>query len=222
MPAAEQLSDQLTDQLRFRAYRSLSRLFAYVTEPDDVTAAAEAVEELAGALAGLKVEAEPVLRQAKAWLAAKTREEILRELRVSYTRLFVTAYPRVPAPPYGSVYLDGGNVWGKSTVAALKMYRAHGRELLPSFLEPPDHFGAELEFMSCLIAAAVNGEKDASRMRSSQKSFFQRHLGRWFSGFLDRVQRYDQEGFFGNIAAAARAFLEKEAQFFAEREGGSS
>lgn len=217
---AEQLTDQITSELRFRSYRSLSRLFAYANEPGDVAAAAAAVEELAEALRGLQLDTGPSLLHAKDWLAAGTGEEVFQRLRVDYTRLFVNAYPKVPAPPYGSVYLDDGYVWGKSTVDVLEMYQAYGLEPLASFQEPPDHVGAEFEFMAYLAGAALDGKKDSPRARDGQRAFFQQHLGRWFAAFLHRVQQHDPGGFFGSVATAARAFLEKEAEFLAEKEGG--
>ncbi len=219
MPSENQPTEQVTDELRFRSYRSLSRLLAYVTEPGDITAAAAAVGELEQALAGLRVEAGSVLIQAKRWLATGTGEEVFRRLRVDYTRLFINAYPKVPAPPYGSVYLDGGHVWGQSTTAALKMYQAYGLDSMASCQEPPDHIGAELEFMAYLTGAALD-EAGPHQLVNGQKMFFQQHLGRWFGVFFNRVQQHDAEGFYGSVAAAARPFLEKEAEFLAEKEGG--
>lgn len=204
----------VTDELRQAAYESLGRMFAYPTEVADVLALNEALEQLSAAFQGLGLDAEEALAGARKRLTSATAGETLKHLRISYTRLFVTAYPRVPAPPYESVYVDEGKVWGKSTAAVLRIYTDYGVALQSSVREPPDHFGAELEFMAYLLA--LKSDAPEKRLTSDQQDFFLQHLGRWYRPFLGRVLQHDSEGFYGCVAAAALAFLEHEEHLLAK------
>ena len=76
----------------------------------------------------------------------------LEALQVEYTRLFVNAVPRVIAPPYASVYVDGDKgLQGKTTEKTRIFYRECGFDLADE-TEPADHLALELEFLSHLAA----------------------------------------------------------------------
>jgi putative dimethyl sulfoxide reductase chaperone len=78
------------------------------------------------------------------WLHIK-REHT--ELKVDFARLFVGPYS-LPAPPYGSLYLDGNHqIMGDSTMDVQRRYEEVGIDLSDKFNETPDHIAAELEFL---------------------------------------------------------------------------
>lgn len=68
------------------------------------------------------------------------------ELLVAYTRLFIGP-GHVPAPPYGSVYLESaGRVAGVSTIDVDRCYAEAGLGVASDEAELPDHAAIELEF----------------------------------------------------------------------------
>ena len=76
-------------------------------------------------------------------------------LEVDYAGLFVGPF-LVPAPPYGSVYLeDKRQLMGDSTIDVRRHYLSFGLDLSPDFKEAPDHICAELEFMHVLISQGI-------------------------------------------------------------------
>lgn len=114
-------------------------------------------------------------------------------LQAEYCRLFVGPYS-LACPPYGSVYLDGGQVMGLSAIEAASRYRQAGLRVAGHWKEPPDHIAVELAFMARLSArylAAVEAshEDEALCHLEAQRDFLCGHLGRWGPLFADRLVR---------------------------------
>lgn len=144
------------------------------------------------------------------------RDAALQELEKEYTRLFITAYPRVIAPPYSSVYLDKEClVWGRSTAEVAKLYEAAGLSMNQDFHDIPDHIAAELEFASYLVAEQQKAREDSSvstaELASIEKKFLESHLFRWAPVFLSRVIEQSRATFYREIAVLAREFVERDA-----------
>ena len=102
-------------------------------------------------------------------------------------RLFVNAPGGVPAPPYGSWWLDG-TLAGPSTAAVEAIYGREG--LRPGTgAGPADFLPAELEFMHFLlqhqIAARRTGATDLEHdARRRERRFLDDHVVRWVPRFL--------------------------------------
>ena len=126
----------------------------------------------------------------------------LDELRTAYTRLFINAVPRVTAPPYASVYLDGsGTLQGPTTERTRDFYRAHGYDLA-SESEPADHLALELDFL-----AALTGEG-----RHQAEEIFLRTLFRpWFIRFKERCMQEVRHPFY-TVSIQLIDFFTKEEQ----------
>lgn len=118
------------------------------------------------------------------------REELLEELAVEYTRLFINAYGGTPAPPYGSVYLnEEHSLGGKTALQVLEWYRRAGVALPPDFPEAPDHLMVELEFLIHLtqfIPEVGNGEA-AEDLVQIRREFWQEHFCRWVPRFVAKT-----------------------------------
>jgi len=148
------------------------------------------------------------------WVARwPSRETALLELEKEYTRLFITAYPRVIAPPYSSVYLDGqGLVWGRSTAEVARLYEAAGLGMSEDFHDIPDHIAAELEFASYLIVEEHKGEDNDDRptrgLASIEKKFLAEHLFAWAPAFFSRVTECSVATFYRSVAGLAQQFVE--------------
>ena len=118
---------------------------------------------------------------------------LARSLSVEYCRLFVGPQS-VPCPPYGSVYLDGGQAMGPSAIDALSRYRQAGLRPARIWREPPDHIAVELQFMAhlsakCAVAAAAGQHDDAPPLLEIQRAFLRDHVGRWGPVFAERLKR---------------------------------
>jgi len=136
----------------------------------------------------------------------------IRTLKVDYTALFLGPF-LVPAPPYGSVYLeDERRLMGDSTVEAHRQYLSLGLDLSPDFKDAPDHICAELEFMHLLAGEALESVDavDAKRLEESvrrQHHFLQNHLGAWVPTFAAKVAEHAGTDFYRGLAFLADAFI---------------
>ncbi len=122
--------------------------------------------------AGLTAEAESLS------MISVPDDKVLEDLQVEYTRLFINAVPQVPAPPFGSIYLESGrSLYGKTTEKVRDFYREHGFDISdPSAV--PDELTLELEFLGLL--AGQGRYEEEGRFLSD---FFRP----WFVRFRDIV-----------------------------------
>jgi len=171
------------------------------------------------------IDLKPRLDAIKEWMRSYEEvDSMLLDLRREYTRLFINAMPKVPAPPYGSLYLEKDwLVWGKTTVDAVKLYADAGLKVAEHFKDIPDHFAAELEFMWFLIreeikargvapaedSSGVNVEK-AEKMADLQRTFLKEHIGVWYEKFLERMRSAAGTVFYSEVCALAGEFISKE------------
>lgn len=144
-------------------------------------------------------------------------DDVVREIKVEYDRLFTGAAGPMEAPPYESAYRDPDAaeppmVKGPSTLAVEKFYRRHTTE--PAFPRGnrPDHIATELEFMYFLTRqegqAWEKGEaKTAEALRRAQLRFVEEHLARWLPDFCGRVQNTTQSDLYFALANILREFL---------------
>ena len=138
------------------------------------------------------------------------RETGLEDLRIDYTRLFLGPFD-IRSKPYGSVYLDGGNmVMGDSTMAALALYREGGFVVDEAFAEMPDHVVVELEFLYLLNTRlgdghVENGERE--RLAALERRFLGEHLGRWVTPFTEAMQKGACTDFYVKLSALTQRFV---------------
>lgn len=139
-------------------------------------------------------------------------------LKVEYARLFVGPYT-VPAPPYGSVYLETERrMMGDSTMDVVNRYREAGLEMAKDFKEAPDHITVELEFMHYLISRTIavftKNEPDALKtLFDQQLSFLKYHLCAWVHEFTMNTAQHAQLKFYQNLAKATKIFLNDDYKF---------
>lgn len=169
--------------------------------------------------------AESVLKYGLAAEAAKlkaylqSKEFTLEELLVEYARLFVGP-SALPAPPYGSCYLEDGRVMGKSTLDVEGWFYRQGLVMLPQFKDLPDHIAVEMNFMSFLSdfeLAALNdgdGEK-AIFYRHQQEEFLTTHPLAWVQAFTAAVEKNSKLPFYPAAAAILRQALFQEERYLA-------
>ena len=111
-------------------YRYFSLLFSYPTE-ERMKELVEISQDANGSLARS--------------LELLTRVPI-EELQAEYTRLFISAYPKLLCPPYESFYREGV-VYGNSSIEVGEWYAKQGLRFSLEG-EPPDILSAELDYLA--------------------------------------------------------------------------
>jgi len=115
------------------------------------------------------------------------------ELQTAYTDHFINRLGGVPAPPYGSVYLEKDErLMGQTTLHVAEAYRSRGLELEGSG-EPADYLPTELEFLYFLVEQEEQalGRRDLEAARTAlehQASFCRTLLHPWMPAFCDRLE----------------------------------
>lgn len=164
-----------------------------------------------GALSVLEVEGIDSLMQ-------KPEAELLEDLAVEYTRLFLG--PGKHISPHESVHHqreDGqwGKLWGASTVEVKKFIEATGLSYTDDYKGMPDHISVEFEFMQQLIIreeqAWMDDDRDkAVACRQVEKKFIEEHLINWIPDFCEMVMQAAELPFYQAVAALTRSFIEFE------------
>jgi DMSO reductase family type II enzyme chaperone len=143
------------------------------------------------------------------------KEEVSLEMAREYTRLFINGFPRVVAPPYGSVYLEKDRlVFGKTTSGVLQFYHGAGFSLKEDVGDLPDHIAHELEFMGILTgreAEAVGTEK--VRLEEVQMDFLTHYLLSWVPAFCKKIREESTSAFYRNLAGLTGEFMHLEKNY---------
>ncbi len=161
-------------------YRFLAQLFAY-PDPQLIDALARGDAEEAARLTG--IEAPPALLE----------DDVLLDLETGFTSQFINRMGGVPAPPYGSLYLEqDGILMGQSSLKVLEAYRAEDLALEGGG-EPPDYLATELEFLYYLVGqeeeALARRDVEGARDKTvKQRAFVSELLGPWVPVFCRRVE----------------------------------
>ncbi len=113
----------------------------------------------------------------------------LEELQAEYTRLFISAYPKLLCPPYESYYREG-IVYGNSSIEVSEWYQKRGLDFACEE-QPPDLLSAELDFL-----ALTNDDLFLARMKE------------WVFHFTARVRGHS--ALYGPAASALEIFLKRE------------
>ncbi len=204
-----------------------------VMEPEDMAGTAQARSGLYGFLASVyqhEVTAETLARmrepEFRAALEAagasiadealgRNQDELLEELAVEYTRLFIG--PGRHVSPHASVHLggDGGSLLGESTAAVKRFIESSGFEFRPRYRGPPDHIGVEPELMERLARAEARawreGDGEAvARCLEVQQTFLEQHVLTWLPGFCEKVAAAASLAFYREMAELTVAFVGSE------------
>jgi TorA maturation chaperone TorD len=177
--------------------RTLGALFFY--SPDDAS-----VTELYSFLQQPEwVEQWPCGAQEALYQAAKLMQQGLVEpqnesVHDTYQRLFIGPNS-LPAPPWGSVYLDRESViFGESTLALRQWQSEVGIEVQLNQREPEDHIGL------LLMQASWLTENDPERL----SELLQRHLLPWSSRYLSLLDEHAHHPFFQGLARLTQLTLD--------------
>jgi len=196
------------ERARAEVFRLLS---ACLCEPEKDAFLQEGLfDHLGRALGRVRPGAEAPAREMKAALSAETEEA----LRVEHARLFVGPN-ELPAPPYGSVYLEKGRtVMGRSTVDVVAFYRSEGVHVDDEAAELPDHIAVELEFVHYLITRELaeleaGNREAAARLGRKQEEFLQRYVLPWAPRWCADVASHTESAYYSSLACLLQGLMER-------------
>ncbi len=123
----------------------------------------------------------------------------LERLQQEYTRLFVTNFPSIPCPPYGSFYMnEDGLLGGRYTIELISFIKALGLEFSHSYPETPDHVSAQLELLGWMTDEGLFEEK---------RFFLDRFFLPWIFRFTKRVKENDTTSFYKTSAEMIESLM---------------
>jgi len=148
-------------------------------------------------------------------LLSLPEEELVSELALEYTRLFLG--PGKHVSPYASVHLPagGGSLYGASTTAVKRFIESTGAQYRPEYRGLPDHISVELEFMQQVALAEAEAwdshdREQAKKCMSTEKEFIDTHLAGWVPVFCEKVCQRAELSFYRQMAQMTQEFLRTE------------
>jgi TorA maturation chaperone TorD len=148
----------------------------------------------------------------------RPEEELLDELAVEFTRLFLG--PGQHISPHESVHRQrgagqSGLLWGESTAEVKKFIESTGLSYHPAYKGLPDHISVELEFMQQLTLREEQAWRDEDENAGlhclkTEKKFIEEHLVPWVPAFCDKVIKEAELSFYREMAALTKSFMEFE------------
>ena len=129
-------------------------------------------------------------------------KDILEDLQVEHTRLFINGVPHVAAPPYASVYIDK-TIRGQYSDNILRFYNTSGYNLKAG-ADLPDSLIHQLEFLSFIVR---------DQNREGEIEFLSQFFLRWFPIFATRVKEEAQHPFYPIIISLIDFFTKEEEEY---------
>ena len=147
---------------------------------------------------------------------ARPDEELLEDLAIEYTRLFLG--PGRHISPHESIHHerddgDWGKHWGASTVEVKKFVESLGLEYKESDRSMPDHISVELELMQKIIskekeAWEKNDGKGVLHYLKIEKMFMEDHIITWVPIFCDVIIAEAELSFYREMAGLTKSFVQ--------------
>ena len=139
-------------------------------------------------------------------------DESFEKLHVDYTRLFI-GVGKVLAPPYESVYFGEERLlFQERTLEVREWYKRFGLEAEKKYVEPDDHIGLELLFLSHLASLGIqsleNGDQtEFNKLLDAQREFLKKHPGTWALTWCGLVEMNARTDFYKGLAHLTRGAL---------------
>lgn len=176
----------------------LGTLFYYSPTSEE---ASSVISELAELPALLDWQNPSLIEEAAARLCSVD----IAELPYQFSLLF-EGQGAMPAPPWGSVYMDRENLLLGETAQAYRQFLRTNEVALDTDLnEPEDQFG----LMILAMAYFMETEND-----NAVVELLGTHLLPWSGRYLELVAEADQSGFYLALAVVAEAFLKEVADAY--------
>ena len=157
------------------------------------------------------------LENISTYMISGNDRDILEDLSIEYTRLFINCYEGIVAVPYESFYKSyDKSIMGEVAVEVSQFYKSYSLELSEEFTDPPDHIAVEMEFMTYLITKEIQAlDTSGDHLKTEfyltgQRSFLKKHLSTWGNLFFTQILKNTENIFWREAAGLGNSFLEKE------------
>lgn len=197
---------------RWAFYDFFSKLFY---EPE-----ADMLEASYGRLLAEANQRYPVVRQEVVdnFSRVITETEAIQALLIEYSKLYVGPSQLV-APPYGSYYLDGGQVMGDSTMEVKAYYRRAGFKVMDQIKEPPDHVAIVMNFLAQLAEKEHQLIESGAHERAKQilqmaAEFYLRYPAQWLEEFAENTRKGTHHRFYALGAEILIGFNQQESRYY--------
>lgn len=145
-------------------------------------------------------------------LNKKELENIHKEMKVEFARLFLGPKRRL-APPYESVYCSKNKqIFGETSIKVRKLYEEIGLQINKIGNIPDDFIGFELEFMyylAFLASEAIdnNNMDKIQELVNYQHKFLKEHITVWIENFTEDIYKNTNMEYFKVIANFTKEFV---------------
>jgi len=129
---------------------------------------------------------------------------------IEFTRLFISAYPKVPCPPYESFYKEG-RLMGDCAMELRELYHAFNIDVVR---EMPDNVSVELEFMGLLTRMESFAERgNFVEILKVEEDMLRKHLTSWIPRFSSCVIKEAKVEFYRRAALLLKRFIEEDLRY---------
>jgi len=144
-------------------------------------------------------------------------EEAIRRAEGDQNRLFVGPL-HLPSPPWSSVYMDRGALFGPTALAVEKEFKRFGFWIPEGNHEPCDHIAYEIQFVAELNKIVAENLRQANETEgfkylNEAKSFIDTYLSPWLGGFLGLVEKHAETDFYRGLARLTCGLVRLESGF---------
>ncbi len=143
-----------------------------------------------------------------------TKKDRIMNLRREYTRLFISSFPKLPCPPYESVYMSPERmVMSNEIEEVLDIMRRWALKLSDNFKDLPEHIAVELELASFLFKKLVelsNSDEETLEIAKRDYIILIDHLRKWVPKFKECVMKESEEDFYKIAADIVSRVIESE------------
>ncbi len=129
------------------------------------------------------------------------KHDLLEELQVEYTRLFINTFPTLPAPMYKSFY-DDNELFGRSVGELLDTYEQYGFEVSEEENELPDNLALLLEFIYRLDEEKISEEK--------QCDFIEKFILSWTPKLEIKINENTELDFYKVLITSLNNFIKED------------
>ncbi len=212
------MSDPTFLAARATAYSVLSLTLQYPEEEvEDLLFGGWAEKALSSCLGELKELGYKSVKELGRLLDVFSRGWEAADLRKEYTRLFISAHPKLPCPPYESVYVSREReVLSDEVLEVLAILRSWGLGISDDFKDLPEHVAVELELAAYLLEQIKLGiqEGDPEEAERAERDLRKLigHLRRWLPAFSECVRAESRVEFYREVALALEAYIRDEAE----------
>lgn len=202
---------------RARLYHFLELALAHPGEDGFDYFRQEATEqEYLGIYSGLLAKDEVLLAKGLMSAAAffsMLRNQSYEDVEAAHIALFSANYPRLPCPPYGSLFTASDSEKRLEEMLAIKQfYQQNGVDIADSFNDLPDHLCVELEFSHLLCfrenaAAAKDDANVLAGIRHAQTEFMDKFLLPLGNSLADLAAAKMPDNPYAGLLETMRCFL---------------